>query len=246
MMKARETPNQLLYSNNATPEEVEMEDAKPISEFDRRDFLGLAAAAAAMGIGAALPAGTATAAQGPSTDFMRWLDSIGGKQRIVLDMREPNGGMALAWAWVFLFTAPQAYGVTESDLGTAIVLRHNGIPIAFDDAAWKKYKLGEFFKIDDPETGKPAVRNPYYLTMIDPFLPDMALQKLIDRGVRVVACDMAIHFYSGLVAKQMGLKHEDVKQDWNSAVLPSIAHAPSGVVACQGAVARGCSYVFAG
>ena len=42
----------------------------------------------------------------------------------------------------------------------------------------------------------------------------------------------------------MGLKHEDVKNDWNAAVLPGIAHAPSGVVACQGArraVAPTCS-----
>jgi hypothetical protein len=57
---------------------------------------------------------------------------------------------------------------------------------------------------------------------------------------------MAIHFYSGEIAKLMGAKHEDVKADWNSAVLPGIAHAPSGVVACQGAVAHGCTYLFAG
>jgi len=28
--------------------------------------------------------------------------------------------------------------------------------------------------------------------------------------------------------------------------LPKIVHAPSGVVACQGAVAHGCAYIFAG
>jgi hypothetical protein len=215
-------------------------------QVERRDFLGLAALIATAGAAAALPMANAVAAQGPSTDFTRWLDSISGKHRLLLDMREPNGGMAMAWAWVFLFTAPQAYGVSESDLGAALVLRHNGIPVALDDAAWKKYALGEFFKIDDPETGKPAVRNPYYLKMSEPFFPDMALQKLIDRGVKVAACDMAIHFYSGILAKQTGMKHEDIKADWNAAVLPGIAHAPSGIVACQGAVARGCTYLFAG
>jgi len=233
-----------LCSNNATHEEVDMEDTN--LQLERRDFMGLAAAMAAIGVGAALPVATAAAAQGPSTDFTRWLDSIPGKHRVLLDMREPNGGFAFAWAWVWLLTAPQAYGVPESDAGAAIVLRHNAIPVALDDSAWQKYKLGEFFKIDDPETGKPALRNPYYLRMYDPLLPDMAMQKIIDRGVRVIACDMAIHFYTGLLAKQMGMKHEDVKADWNSAVLPNVAHAPSGVVACQGAVARGCTYLFAG
>jgi hypothetical protein len=233
---------------DTTHEEAEMEDVatketKPL--LDRRDFMGLAAAMAAVGVGAGLPAAPVIAAQAP-TDFTRWLDSIPGKQRILLDMRESNGGMAFAWAWVWLLTAPQAYGVPEGDVGAAIVLRHNGIPVALNDAAWKKYKLGEFFKIDDPETGKPAVRNPYYLNMGPDFLPEMAMQKVIDRGVRVAACDMAIHFYSGALAKQTGMKHEDVKADWNAAVLPGVAHAPSGLVACQGAVARGCTYLFAG
>jgi hypothetical protein len=212
----------------------------------RRDFLGLAAVAAAS-LGAMLPvSGAVAATETTATDFTRWLDSISGKQRVLLDVREPNGGMALAWAWVFLFTAPQAYGVPESDLGTVMVLRHNGIPIALDDSMWKKYKLGEYFKIDDPETKAAAERNPYYARVNDPLIPDMALQKLIDRGVKVVACDMAIHYYSGEIAKQMGLKHEDVKKDWMAATLPKVAHAPSGVVACQGAVTRGCTYVFAG
>jgi hypothetical protein len=221
-----------------------MEDVK--QRFDRRDFMGLAAAATAFGLGAALPAAATGDFASPSTDFTRWLDTINGRQKALLDVREPNGGMALAWAWVFLFTAPQAYGISESETGVVMVLRHNAIPVALADAVWKKYKLGEFFNIQDPETGAAAVRNPCYATMKDPFLPDMALRKLIDRGVRVAACDMAIHFYSGLVAKQQGLKHEDVKKEWNATVLPGIAHAPSGVVACQGAAARGCTYLYAG
>jgi hypothetical protein len=222
-----------------------MEDVK--QRFDRREFMSFAAAATAFGLGAALPAAAATGDfSSPSTDFTRWLDTINGRQKALLDVREPNGGMAMAWAWVFLFTAPQAYGISESETGVVMVFRHNAIPVALADEAWKKYKLGEFFNIQDPDSGAPAVRNPYYATMKDPFLPDMALRKLIDRGVRVAACDMAIHFYSGLIAKQQGLKHEDVKKDWNAAMLPGIAHAPSGVVACQGAVARGCTYLYAG
>jgi hypothetical protein len=213
---------------------------------DRRGFLGLAAAATAIGIGAALPVTAATAAPGPATDFTRWLDSISGKHRVVFDMRDPNGGMAFAWTWVYYFTAPQAYGVKDTDLGAVIVLRHNGIPFALNDAAWSKYKLGEYFKINDPDTNAPSERNPYYTNSVDPTVPDMALQKLIDRGVKVAACSMAIHYHSGQIAKQMGLVHDDVKADWIRSTLPKIVHAPSGLVACQGAVEHGCTYMFAG
>jgi hypothetical protein len=222
-----------------------MKDAK--LQPDRRDFLGLAAAAAAVGIGASLPIATAEAAEANApTDFTRWLDSIPGKHRVVLDVREPNDGMAIAWAWVYLFTGPPAYGVTENELGTVMVLRHNAIPFALDDTAWKKYKLGEYFKINDPKTKAAALRHPYYLTPVDPSVENMTLKHHIDRGVKVAACDMAIYYYSGQIAQQMGLKHDDVKKDWNEALLPGIQHAPSGVVAVQGAVAHGCSYIFAG
>jgi hypothetical protein len=213
---------------------------------DRRDFMGLAAAIAAIGVSTALPVSTAAAAPGTATDFTRWLDGISGKHRVVLDVREPNDGMAVAWAWVYLFTGPQAYGVKENKLGTVMVLRHNAIPLALEDSMWNKYKLGEYFKINDPATSAPALRNPYYATPVDADVPDMTLKSHIERGVKVAACDMAIHYYSGQIAKAQGFKHEDVKGEWMAATLPGISHAPSGVVACQGAVAKGCSYIFAG
>lgn len=214
------------------------------NEFDRRGFLGLTAAAAALGLAAAAPA--ARAATGPSTPFTQWLDSIPGTHKVTLDVREPGGGMCNAWAWVYLFTAPKAYGMSEGDMGVAMVLRHNAIPFALGDAAWSKYKLGEVFKIDDHKTGQAAVRHPFYVDMPAEFLPDMALQKLIERGVKPIACDMAVFHYSGVVAKAMGLKHEDVMADWNANFLPGVAHAPSGVVACQGLGERGASYIYAG
>ncbi|MDQ3260839.1 MAG: twin-arginine translocation signal domain-containing protein [Pseudomonadota bacterium] len=215
-------------------------------QLDRRDFLQMAAAAAAVGVGATLPAATASAATTDATDFTRWLEGISGKHRVVLDVREPYDGMAIAWAWVWLFTGPQAYGVKESDLGTVMVFRHNAIPFVLEDSMWKKYKLGEYFKINDPQTKAAAVRHPYYTTPVDADVADMTLKNHIERGVKVVACDMAIHYYSGQIAKAQGLKHDDVKKEWMDATLPKIAHAPSGVVACQGAVAKGCAYVFSG
>ena len=230
---------------NVKPKDTSTKTAKQI--LDRREFMGLATAMAAIGVGAALPASIAAAADGQSTDFTRWLDTIDGKHRVVLDMREHNDGMALAWAWVYFLTASQAYGVPENELGVVLVIRHNAIPVALDDSAWQKYNLGEMFKITDPDTGKPAVQNPFYLTMnAEGFLPEMALQKLIDRGLNVGACDMAIDFYSSMAAQQMDMRHEDVKADWNQAVLRGISHMPSGLVACQGAVSRGCAYLYAG
>ena len=222
-----------------------MDDAK--LQGNRRDFLGLAATAAAAGLGAMVPvAGAVAASDSPSTDFTRWLDSISGTHKQLYDMPELNGGFGLVWSWAFFTTGAQAYGIPESHLGCVIILRHDALPLAFNDSVWAKYKLGEVFKIEDPDTKAPAVRNPYYLKPGAIPVADASLQKLMARGVKVAACNLAITFYSSMVAQKMGLKHDDVKKDWTEAVFPGIQIVPSGVVACNGAVSRGCVYVFAG
>jgi hypothetical protein len=223
-----------------------MNDAKLCE--NRRDFLGFAATAAAAGIGAMVPVSSAAAGTDtPSTEFTRWLDSISGTHKQLYDMPELNKGFGLAWSWAFFTTGAQAYGIPETQLGVVLVLRHNALPLAFDDSVWNKYKLGEVFKIEDPDTKAPAVRNPFYLKPGGIPLPDASLQKLIARpNMKIAACNLAITSHSGRVAQTLGLKHDDVKRDWTEAVFPGIQIAPSGVVACNGAVSRGCVYVFAG
>ncbi|HUU71285.1 MAG TPA: twin-arginine translocation signal domain-containing protein [Burkholderiales bacterium] len=222
-----------------------MQDDNPTPK-NRRDFLVMAAAATA-GLGATLPlAGTAAAATGPSTEFTRWLDSIPGQHKQVTDWPDLNHGMGLIYTFSFLLTAPGAYGVPESDTGAVLVIRHNTIPIVLGHEMWSKYSLGEVFKIDDPETGAAATRNPFYEKPGGLPFEAAALQKLIERGVKVAACELALTFYSGKVASKMGLQHEDVKNEWLDAVHPGIQVVPSGTVACSGAVARGCGYLFGG
>jgi intracellular sulfur oxidation DsrE/DsrF family protein len=215
---------------------------------ERRGFLGsVAVSAAVAGLGAmAASSSVAEAADAPDGDFKKWLAGINGKYRQVYDMPEPNNGMGLIWSWVFQLTGAQGYGVSEQDLGVVVVLRHNAIPIAFTDPVWEKYKLGEQFKITDPLTKAPAVANPFYHIKSPDLPPDAALEKLLAKGVRVSVCNMAITYYSGVVAKQMGLNAEEVKKDWVAAVIPGVEIVPSGVLAVNGAQSKGCAYCFAG
>jgi len=212
----------------------------------RRDFLSLAATAA-VGLGAGVPvARRMPVAQDPSTEFTRWLDTIPGTHKQLYDMPEVNQGIGLVWSWAFITTGAPAYGLLEKDLGVVIVLRHNAIPLALTDAVWAKYKLGEVFKIEDPDTHAPARRNPFYHMPGAFAVAEAALGKLIARGVKVAVCNLAITISSGMVAQKTGLKHEDVKRDWIDAVFAGIQVVPSGVVACNGAASRGCAYIFAG
>jgi hypothetical protein len=200
---------------------------------DRRVFLtSMAASAAALGLAEVAQAADTSASVEVPTEFQMWLNTITGKHRQVYDASEPKDGMALIWSYVYLLTAAQGYNVSESDVGAVGVLRHAAIPIGLQDALWAKYKLGEVFKINDPATNAAAIRNPFNNIKPDdmPIL-DAALDKLVARGVKFGICNMAITFYSGMVAKQMDLPAEKVKQEWIEGVLPGVTVVPSGVVA---------------
>lgn len=222
-----------------------MNDAK--QNDGRRDFLALAAAGAAAGFGAMLPVSNAAAAVGSMpADLAEWFNSIPGQHRQVADWPDLNGGMGLAYTLAFLLSAPAGYGCAPGECGAVLVMRHHTIALALKDAMWEKYRLGELYHIEDPDTKAPALRNPYYLKPGALPFPDMALSKLVERGVKVALCNLALTFYSSVAAQKAGLKHEDVKQEWLANVHPGIKVMPSGVFASHAAQAHGCHYVFAG
>jgi len=125
-----------------------MEDAK--LQLDRRDFMGWPPPWPSRS-GRRLTRRDRRRGAGPVHKFTRWLDGIHGKQRILLDMREPNA----AWRWhgPGCGSLPRRRRMASREqTGQVMVLRHNAIPIALEDSAWEKYGLGEYFKIEDPET----------------------------------------------------------------------------------------------
>jgi intracellular sulfur oxidation DsrE/DsrF family protein len=223
------------------------------STIHRRGFLGgLAAAAATLGIAGLASPLTLEAQQkskpGGSTDasFDSWLNRIKGKHKQVFDATRENEGMAFAWSRVFMMTN-KSVGVSDSDVTSVIILRHDAIPLALDHPLWEKYKFGEFYKIHDKATKDPALRNPYYKPkqgelMLDSF----AIDSLISDGVLFGACDMALTVYSGIFAKNMNMDAAEVKKEWVAGLLPGMHVVPSGVLAVNRAQEHGCTYCFAG
>ena len=220
---------------------------------NRRRFLGkLASGAAAIGattlINPMRLAAQPIRAFSPADDksLEAWLGKIKGKHKQVFDCMMPDGGMPLAWTRVFLMTN-KAVGVTEGDCSAVVVLRHESIPFAMEDRLWAKYKFGEVFKINDGSTKAPATRNMFWKPKPNELpLPGMAVNDLLDSGVLIGVCDMALTVYSTIVAGQMKISADECKKDWVSGVLPGIEIVPSGVLAINRAQEHGCTYCWAG
>jgi len=233
--------------------QINLNDASP-----RRKFLQtLATGTAALGIASVvspfqqLQASPVNTVNDNDPDPDEFFNKLKGKHKIVFDTTEPHGIFPFAWPKVFMLTNA-ATGTPQKECNAVVVLRHNAIPYAFPDEMWAKYNLGQVFKIDDPKTTKPSVRNPFYKPGADDFkVPGLGsvplgISDLQANGVAFCVCNMAITVYSAAVADQMKLKAEDVKNDWTSSILPGIQLVPSGVWAVGRAQEHGCGYCFVG
>lgn len=224
---------------------------------NRRNFLGtLATGAAAIGITSIAPtlkafAGETNLTPSVSGDPEAMFSKINGKHRIVFDATQPHELFPFAWPRVFLMTNEMT-GTMGKDCSVVVVLRHTAIGYAMEDRLWEKYNLGEVFKANDPATGKPATRNPFWKPKDGAYkVPGIGEVKIgIDQlqasGALFCTCEAAFTVYSTVVAGNMKLDPAEVRKDWVSGVLPGIQLVPSGVWALGRAQEKGCGYIFAG
>jgi len=215
----------------------------------RRAFIGKLAAGTAVGLTSLTALKNPAAVMGAKrgADAENWFKNAKGKHRIVYDASEPHEGLPFIWSWVF-YTTNNETGVADGDMTAMVVLRHNAIPFALEDRVWKKYNLGEVFKVTDNTTKKPALRNPYYNPGAGdfPFPAIEGIQKMQTRGAMFCVCNMALKVYSGVVAQAANLNPDEVYQDWKAGVLKDIEIVPSGVWAVGRAQEHGFGYCYAG
>jgi len=224
----------------------------------RRKFIGsLAAGAAAIGF-MSLPLrlnaetiSTIGNEYSDPSDPEEWFNKVKGKHRIVFDVTHPDEIFPFAWPRVFLITNGKT-GSTTSDCGVVVILRHNGIPYAFEDRIWEKYKFGELFKVDDPATKAPSIRNPFWQPKKGDYkIPGfgevaIGINELQDDGVMFCVCNAAMTVFSAVVANNMKMDATTVMNDWLSGLLLGVQVVPSGVWAVGRAQEHKCTYCFVG
>ena len=137
----------------------------------------------------------------------------------------------------------------EHDISMVIILRHNGIVLAMQQAFWDKYKIGETKKVLHPVTQEATDRNPVLLSSarnevpaaIDPY----ALDRFMARGGIVLACNLALRDCVDLIQKQDNVSPEEARTRAIAFMVPGVILQPSGVFAAVRAQEAGCSYVRA-
>src|ERR1700728_4222410 len=135
-------------------------------DLNRRSFVGI--------LGGGLAAAATAGATAPLADaqlvYQRTDWHSGGFEKLlkdpasvkqVFDVRPIGDGKFLSSMKNSLNGFHFGFGVAPEQIRIVAALHGAANMLNFDDEMWEKYRLGEWLKVDDPKTGKPAIRNIY-------------------------------------------------------------------------------------
>ena len=242
----------------------------PDAPSPRRTFLGkVAGTAAVLAAGSVLPVElraavprSATRAAPPGDWDMSWVDRITGTHRQVFDAPEIADGTVLHQARTWMSDYAEVYGAKPAQMSGVVVIRHAAIPMVLNDALWNELDLGRTLAkpngdsppmtptvLKDPSTGEPARRNPFLTSSLKDgarhalIWPDGGFDALMERGVIVLACNLALRRAVGLVSSHDGVDATVARAKVMANLLPGVIVMPSGIFAVTRAQEAGCNFL---
>ena len=168
---------------------------------------------------------------------------VPARARQTYDVTAINDGMFLNNIKNSLNGLHFGFGIPTAQIRILAGLHGPANLLNYDDYVWQKYRIGEWLKETDPNTGKPAVRNPYYPSKAakngsrDPndqnsIYQDASVQGLQARGVKFLSCHTALEEQARGLRRQWKLTQtpEEIVKDM-------LAHVHNGVLVVASMVA---------
>ena len=225
----------------------------------RRGFLGrIVGAAAALGV-----AGGGQRADAQPAGPDDWIKSVKGTHRCLFDFPQHKNFAPLLHILNYLKTYSEAYKTGPGQAGAVGTFYSMGtqssIPLAFNDAMWAKYSLGDYLGLKDA-SGKPYTRNVFnkptandlHLLMqafqsptIPAFsgaMPALGIESLQKMGTTFLLCANAFGGWCEELAVRGKGKAADLQKDFSANVLPGVIIVPAMVIAIEKAQGAGIAY----
>ena len=178
-----------------------------------------------------------------------WTSKVNGQRKAIYDVPEIEDGYGV-WRAVL---AKQQYvdvlGIPASGISMVLVLRHNAISLAMNQAFWDKYEIGKAKGVKDPLTAQATGHNPVAERTGPHALPDQykarALEPFMASGGIVLACALAFQDCIDRVQAADKVDAAEAEKRARTMLVPGVILQPSGVFAAQLAQDVGCRYVRA-
>jgi intracellular sulfur oxidation DsrE/DsrF family protein len=176
-----------------------------------------------------------------------WMGKLNVQSRQVFDAPSLDEGNAAHYAKNYINGMVHGYGLPADQVRAVVVCRGSALALLLGDDMWKAYKLGERYKVTDPATGSPAVRNLWHTG--DPaheILYEDSVKAIQERGAIMLACNNALNHFASNLSKASGRTQPEVLAELTQGLLPGVIVVPAAVAAINRAQDKGCSYAYAG
>lgn len=186
-------------------------------------------------------------AQQQETWDTSWAKRIKGKHRAMFDVPEVEGGAGVLRSGIWQRQYNEVLKPKKGDMVSVIVIRHNGIHLAMNQDFWTTYNVGEEEKLKGDD-GKPLKFNPVLPAPgaeTPASFAALMLDKQIEGGAIVLACNLAYRSVVGLVQRKDKLTPAEARTKANSMLVPGVIMQPSGIFANVMAQQAGCVFVQA-
>lgn len=205
----------------------------------RRKFITAAAALT----GASMVPNLLSSAHAPNTPGsttwdLSWLDKLKGKHRQVFDLGELELRVIPNW----LDAYQEVFQIPDSDLNAIVGIARKAFPINAGDGLYRKFPIGEHWKVDDPETGKPALRNIFLDGGKLPADQRKTVRALQARGVIFWQCNKALQRISKDLAEKVKRPEPEVYEELKAGLNPGVILIPAHAMLIGLAQERGCTY----
>ncbi len=170
---------------------------------------------------------------------LSWLDTLKGRHKQVYDYGSfdlSDDPRPLRFVRNYLDANRDVFALEPPDVNTAVGISRRAFPVNASDAIWEKYRLGERWKIVDPRTKQPAVRNVF----LDAPEGVKALQA---RGTVFWQCNIALGAVVQELAQASGQPPQDVRAELIAGLNPGVRLVPAHVLALGLVQERGFTYM---
>jgi len=211
---------------------------------ERRGFLTRAAAGlAALGVLPEVSSAAGSVRGSPALQGgwdMSWLDGLTGKHKQVFDFGDMDRGLAVVKNW--LDAHQTVYGLSGKDLNAVVGIGGHTFPVNASDALYQKFPIGELWKVNDPDTGKPALRNIFLDGGKAPPFIGAGVRPLQGRGVIFWQCNTALHGVAGRIGDAVKRPEPEIYAELKPALNPGVILVPAHTMLIGLCQERGCSY----
>jgi len=192
-----------------------------------------------------------------------WLAEVKGSHRCLFDFPQHKNGFPQLHIFNYLNTYAEAYKTTAGQAGAVGTFYGVGaqasIPLAFNDAMWAKYGLGEYLSLKDAG-GTAYTRNVFNRPTKDDLhlviqalqtptipvlagaMPAMGIENLQKMGTKFLLCANALGLWCAELEARGKGKAPEIEKELRANMLPGVTIVPAMVIAIEKAQEAGIRY----